>query len=519
MGGRRSRPTWAARTTRSAAPAASPPCGISPGCSTATRSTGPSCCCALGRRGRTTTTGRRELWRRLRARIGVPSPAERLADGVRAAARGARPGRAPAAGRAVRPDAPARGRPRGAARARRAQRDVHLFVLHPSPALWDAIARRRAGRPPRRRPDGGAAAQPAARLVGERRARAAARRRRRRRPPTTTIPSRTPRARCSPGSRPTSAPTARRRATRARPGRPQRAGPRLPRPRAPGRGAARRDPAPARRGPDARAARRDRHVPGHRDVRAADPRDVRRGRGDEDEDDALPAELRPPDLRVRLADRSLRQTNPVLGAVAGLLDLADARLTASQVLDLADREPVRRRFRLDDDDVGAARGLGRRERDPLGAGRRAPGAVQARRVPAGTWRRGLDRLLLGVTMTEDERADRRRRAAARRRRQRRDRPRRALRRARRPARDRARRASPGRSRSRAGPRRWPTPPTRCAPPAARRLAARASSQRLLDAASPRRAGTTRRSRCPRSARCSPSGSRAARRARTSAPAT
>ena len=53
--------------------------------------------------------------------------------------------------------------------------------------------------------------------------------------------------------------------------------PRLPRPRAPGRGAARRGPPSARGRPDARAARRDRDVPGHRDVRAADPGHVRLG--------------------------------------------------------------------------------------------------------------------------------------------------------------------------------------------------------------------------------------------------
>ena len=41
-----------------------------------------------------------------------------------------------------------------------------------------------------------------------------------------------------------------------------------------------------------------------------------------DEDEALPADRTPVDLRVRLADRSLRQTNPVLGVVAQLLDLA-----------------------------------------------------------------------------------------------------------------------------------------------------------------------------------------------------
>ena len=112
--------------------------------------------------------------------------------------------------------------------------------------------------------------------------------------------------------------------------------------------------------------------------------------------------MRPPDLRVRLADRSLRQTNPVLGVVAQLLDLADERLTASQVLDLADREPVRRRFRLDDDDLARIEDWVARERHPLGPRRRAPRAVQARRAAGGHVAGGLDRVLVGVAMTEEE---------------------------------------------------------------------------------------------------------------------
>nr|MBA2553982.1 exodeoxyribonuclease V subunit gamma [Geodermatophilaceae bacterium] len=56
-------------------------------------------------------------------------------------------------------------------------------------------------------------------------------------------------------------------------------------------------------------------------------------------------------LRVRLADRSLRQTNPLLDTVSGLLDLADGRVTASQVLDLAAHAPVRRMFGFSDDDL------------------------------------------------------------------------------------------------------------------------------------------------------------------------
>ncbi|HWM08999.1 MAG TPA: exodeoxyribonuclease V subunit gamma, partial [Solirubrobacteraceae bacterium] len=115
------------------------------------------------------------------------------------------------------------------------------------------------------------------------------------------------------------------------------------------------------------------------------------------------AEERPgaPDLRVRLADRSIRQTNPVLGVVARLLELADERLTASQVLDLADREPVRRRFGLDDDALARAEEWVRESgvRWGLDEAHRAPFKLELRN---GTWRFGLDRLLLGVTMTEDE---------------------------------------------------------------------------------------------------------------------
>ena len=120
-----------------------------------------------------------------------------------------------------------------------------------------------------------------------------------------------------------------------------------------------------------------------------------------DEEDGLPPDVRPPDLRVRLADRALRQTNPVLGAVARLVELADQRLTASQVLDLADRTPVRRRFRLDDDDIGrlqtwiADSGI----RWGLDAPHRAPFKLQM--LDGGTWRAGLDRVLLGVAMSEE----------------------------------------------------------------------------------------------------------------------
>ncbi len=126
------------------------------------------------------------------------------------------------------------------------------------------------------------------------------------------------------------------------------------------------------------------------------------GAGEATDDDAPADGDRPVDLRVRLADRSLRQTNPVLGAVWNLLTLADARVTASQVLDLVGRQPVRRRFRLDDDDLAriggwvAATGI----RWGLDAPHRAAFKLEA--VAQNTWRSGLDRVLVGVAMAEED---------------------------------------------------------------------------------------------------------------------
>ena len=308
---------------------------------------------------------------------------------VRAAARRAGPSRT--SRRASRCSA-SRGCPAGQLRVLDAlalHRDVRLFLLHPSPALWQPARRHR------------------------RASRAAPRTRRSTRPRTACWPrggrtrvsssscsARTsvPRsirwstrpARCWPASRPAcartpprgrAAPRPRRRPAAAGPRRPQRRGPRLPRPRAPGRGPARRDPARDGGGPGARAARRDRDVPGHRGLRAAHPGHVRGG-----------GHRRSRATRSWPACRTCGCGSPTArcarrtrcsASSRGCWSSPRQRLTASQVIDFADREPVRRRFRLDDDDARALRGVDRRQRHPLGPGRRPPRAVQAREAGRG----------------------------------------------------------------------------------------------------------------------------------------
>ncbi len=106
-------------------------------------------------------------------------------------------------------------------------------------------------------------------------------------------------------------------------------------------------------------------------------------------------------LRLRLADRALSSTNPLLAVAAGLAELAGGRVTATEVLDLASAEPVRRRFGFTDDDLAqlamwvdhaAIRwGLDASHRAAYGLG-----------LAENTWEAGLSRILLGVTMAGDE---------------------------------------------------------------------------------------------------------------------
>jgi exodeoxyribonuclease V gamma subunit len=108
-------------------------------------------------------------------------------------------------------------------------------------------------------------------------------------------------------------------------------------------------------------------------------------------------------LRVKLADRALTQTNPLLGVAGQLLDLAGGRATATEVLNLAEAPSIRARFDFTDDDLDAIGdwvreanirwGFDREHRHPYGVD-----FVQ------NTWRFGLDRVLAGVAMSDDSHA-------------------------------------------------------------------------------------------------------------------
>lgn len=108
-------------------------------------------------------------------------------------------------------------------------------------------------------------------------------------------------------------------------------------------------------------------------------------------------------LRVRLADRSPIQTNPLLGVAAQLLALAGSRVTASEVLDFAEAAPVRACFGFTDDDLEAITRWVRQANIRWGFDQehRRPYHVD---FVHNTWRFGIDRVLTGVAMSDDSHA-------------------------------------------------------------------------------------------------------------------
>lgn len=109
-------------------------------------------------------------------------------------------------------------------------------------------------------------------------------------------------------------------------------------------------------------------------------------------------------LRVRLADRALTQTNPLLGVAAELLGVAGGRATATQVLNLAQAAPVRARFEFTDDDLDVIAAWVRESgiRWSFDVAHRQPYGLD--HIVANTWRFGLDRILTGVVMSDDSQA-------------------------------------------------------------------------------------------------------------------
>lgn len=112
-----------------------------------------------------------------------------------------------------------------------------------------------------------------------------------------------------------------------------------------------------------------------------------------------------PSLRYRLSDRSLGSSYPMLGALGALVELLASRFSDRAVLEFASLDPVRRRHGFDDEALSTLAdwittantrwGIDGRHRERWGI----PAGHEA-----GSWRRGIDRLLMGIAVGDDNSA-------------------------------------------------------------------------------------------------------------------
>lgn len=108
-----------------------------------------------------------------------------------------------------------------------------------------------------------------------------------------------------------------------------------------------------------------------------------------------------PPLRYTIADRSLRDTYSVLGAVASLIDLIGGRFGASTFVDFMGQPPVRDRYDFGDDDLRRITNWVARANTTWGVdgNHRAQWDIPTS-YAAGSWRSACDRLLIGIAGTD-----------------------------------------------------------------------------------------------------------------------
>jgi len=108
-------------------------------------------------------------------------------------------------------------------------------------------------------------------------------------------------------------------------------------------------------------------------------------------------------IPYRIADRRVQVTDEVVHAFMAALAAMGSRLTASQVVDLLELDPVRERFGISPPELEDIRGWIKDSGIRWGIDARHRRSCDQPEIDANTWRFGLDRLFLGYAMAGEGR--------------------------------------------------------------------------------------------------------------------
>ncbi len=111
-----------------------------------------------------------------------------------------------------------------------------------------------------------------------------------------------------------------------------------------------------------------------------------------------------PSLKIpfSIADRRLAQEGHIASVFMKLIELPGSRLSAIQIFDILNTVPVRRRFDLDDKEIGIIRGWIENTRVKWGMDEKDRSALGFSAYRENSWGACLERLFLGYAMPEEE---------------------------------------------------------------------------------------------------------------------
>jgi len=108
-----------------------------------------------------------------------------------------------------------------------------------------------------------------------------------------------------------------------------------------------------------------------------------------------------PEIPFHLSDRFSGQSNPVDNAMVKLLELAESRFKVTDVLDLLDSDPVQKNFEFSEDNLKTLEQWIEDTHIRWGIDEDSKAALDLPRSNNFTWKSGLDRMVLGYAMKQE----------------------------------------------------------------------------------------------------------------------
>ncbi|NGP76346.1 exodeoxyribonuclease V subunit gamma [Balneolaceae bacterium YR4-1] len=109
-----------------------------------------------------------------------------------------------------------------------------------------------------------------------------------------------------------------------------------------------------------------------------------------------------PEIPFHLTEKNIGRLHPVAQTVVKLLELVNSRFKVTEILDLLDSKPLQHKFQFTEDDLNTLERWIDDTRIRWGIDKSSKGKIGLPETESFTWRSGINRMMLGYAMKEDD---------------------------------------------------------------------------------------------------------------------